>query len=88
MRRLLLFSLLSLVLVSGCVSQQSGGEEELQPVSERLEDDVVRTVYPVDGVVCYKYDIYGDGGVSCLPLDETDLKTGSGDELVCKPPSE
>jgi len=64
--------------LAGCV----GGEDPNNSGEERngtvIDGEVTRFVDTEAGVVCYKYedDSWEQGGISCVPLEQTDLDGG------------
>ena len=64
-RTVLAFALVGLVLFSGC----TGADE-----SEETGDGVERFYVENDSVVCYWNDDVEAGGMSCLPLNETEYQ--------------
>lgn len=42
--------------------------------TKELASGITRLVDPEAGVVCWVYSGYNVGGISCLPLSETNLK--------------
>lgn len=78
MKKFLLFALVvGSLLLSGCVIEERptrseraiSGADNGKPISDR----VGRVVDTEAGVVCYIYEYYDTGGISCLPLSETQL---------------
>jgi hypothetical protein len=62
-RILVAVALLGLLLLSGCISAD-------QP--EKTGDGVARFYVDNDSVVCYWHQESDAGGLSCLPVNETD----------------
>lgn len=81
MKRLALLGLLALVVISsGCVDSESSPEEQQNTeVTEKnvYQDTAVtgidRVIFEDDGVVCYAFDDGYGGGLSCMPVNETEV---------------
>jgi hypothetical protein len=75
-KRMLLSVLAVAILCSGLLIACSYSEEPVAgSVVDGLPIDIYRYIDREAGVVCYKYDSakYQQGGLSCLPLDQTRL---------------
>ena len=78
------------VAASGCISESdlselatannttasSQPEEIHREVLTTDYDEITRYVIESDGVVCYYRDEYGDGGMACLPINQTSIDAG------------
>ena len=70
MKRLVVLVVMILILTS-CVPE---GVTVEQP--DIIKSNVTRFIDEEAGVVCWEYDGYRSGGISCLPIDETKLGQG------------
>lgn len=78
-RFLMALIVVSMVALSGCTFVES---DDTQPEATENTDTrsgiegegVERVVDEEAGVVCYKFTGYNKGGISCVPLNETDLQ--------------
>lgn len=69
MRRLLIIALLAL---AGCGQPQPPQVVEARERA-RIESDITRHIDEEAGVVCWVYSYGYQGGISCLPIEDTRL---------------
>lgn len=76
-------ALIALVALAGLAGCLGGGAEDVETPEEDVEyesvevhTDTTRFIDREAGVVCYKYGSpsYDEAGISCLPIDQTDLE--------------
>lgn len=73
---LAVIALVLLAGLSGCLAggdQGSAQGEAEQSAQGNVDDEVDRFVDEEAGVVCYKYHGFEKGGLSCVPIEETNL---------------
>lgn len=76
-------AVIAVVLLAGLAGCVGGGAEDVERPEEDVEyesvevhTDTTRFIDREAGVVCYKYGSpsYDEAGISCLPIDQTDLE--------------